>query len=84
MNTFFKRVFSFAVCIFLVNSLFAIQIQTGEIIGKVTDDTGATLPGVRITAQSPSLQGTRTVFSGADGSFRFPLLPIGEYSLNRV
>jgi hypothetical protein len=81
MSAFFKRAFIFAVCLFLVNSLFAIQIQTGEIIGKVTDVSGATIPGVKITAQSPSLQGTRTVYSDRNGNYRFPLLPIGEYSL---
>ena len=79
MSTFFKRAFSFAACLFFVSSLFA--IQTGEIIGKVTDDTGAPLPGVVITAKSPSLQGIRTAVSAGNGNFRFPLLPIGEYSL---
>jgi hypothetical protein len=79
MCIFFKQAFSFAVCLFLVCSLFA--IQTGEIKGKVTDDTGAALPGVTITAQSPSLQGIRTAFTDANGNFRLPLLPIGEYSL---
>ncbi|TET93097.1 TonB-dependent receptor [Candidatus Aerophobetes bacterium] len=79
MSTFFKRAFSFAVCLFFVSSLFA--VQTGEIIGKVTDDTGAPLPGVAITAKSPRLQGIRTAVSAGNGNFRFPLLPIGKYSL---
>jgi hypothetical protein len=81
MSKFFKRAFIFAVCFFLVNSLFAIQIQTGEIIGKVTDATGAPLPGVVITAKSPGLQGIRTAVTDRNGDYRFPLLPIGEYSL---
>jgi hypothetical protein len=59
----------------------ALAIETGEIKGKVADESGAGLPGVEITAASPSLQGTRTVLSSKDGHFHFPLLPIGKYAL---
>jgi hypothetical protein len=59
----------------------ALAIETGEIKGKVADESGAGLPGVEITATSPSLQGTRTVFSSKDGHFQFPLLPVGTYKL---
>jgi Carboxypeptidase regulatory-like domain/TonB-dependent Receptor Plug Domain len=59
----------------------ALAIETGEIKGKVADDTGAGLPGVEITAASPSLQGTRTILSSKDGNFHFPLLPVGTYKL---
>jgi len=79
MSKFFKLTITLAVCCFLVNSLFA--IETGKIEGKVTDDEGMTLPGVTVTAKSPSLQGTRTVITGEDGSFRLSLLPIGTYDL---
>jgi hypothetical protein len=59
----------------------ALAIETGEIKGKVADESGAGLPGVEITAVSPSLQGMRTVFSSKDGRFNFPLLPVGRYKL---
>ncbi|MGB8957754.1 MAG: TonB-dependent receptor, partial [Candidatus Aminicenantales bacterium] len=55
--------------------------QTGEIRGKITDDKGEILPGVSITATSPSLQGMRTALSDRNGNFRLPLLPVGTYSL---
>ena len=55
--------------------------QTGEIYGKVTDVEGEPLPGVGITAKSPSLQGIRSALSDNNGNFRLPLLPVGEYSL---
>ncbi|HQJ43276.1 MAG TPA: TonB-dependent receptor [Candidatus Aminicenantes bacterium] len=55
--------------------------QTGEIRGKVLDESGLGLPGVEIRAAGPALQGARTVFSGRDGAFHFPLLPVGTYSL---
>ena len=55
--------------------------QTGEIRGKVTEEKGEALPGIGITARSPSLQGLRTAISDRNGGFRLPLLPVGIYSL---
>jgi hypothetical protein len=55
--------------------------QTGEIRGKITDEQGEALPGVAITAKSPSLQGIRNAVTDPDGNFRLPLLPVGFYSL---
>jgi Carboxypeptidase regulatory-like domain/TonB-dependent Receptor Plug Domain len=54
---------------------------TGDIQGTVTDQQGATLPGVTIEARSPNLQGTRTAVTGADGKFRFPAVPPGAYKI---
>ena len=79
MSKFFKLTITFAVCLFLMNSLFA--VETGEIRGKVTDDGGMPLPGVTVTASSPNLQGTRSVITGENGNFRLSLLPIGTYSV---
>lgn len=55
--------------------------ETGEIKGKVTDDEGIELPGVVITATSPSLQGKRAGLTDDNGVFRFSLLPMGKYKL---
>ncbi len=55
--------------------------ETGEIQGKVQDEGAEGLPGVEITAKSPSLQGMRTILSSKSGDFRFPLLPVGVYTL---
>ena len=79
MSKFFKLTITLTVCLFLVNSLLA--VETGKIEGKVTDDEGLPLPGVTVTAKSPALQGTRAVITGRDGSFRLALLPVGTYEL---
>jgi hypothetical protein len=55
--------------------------QTGEIRGKVADEKDEALPGVSVSAKSPSLQGLRTTLSDQNGNFRFPLLPVGSYSV---
>ena len=54
---------------------------TGAIEGRVTESSGAALPGVSVEAKSPSLQGTRTASTGDAGDYRFPSLPPGTYTV---
>ena len=55
--------------------------STGSINGKVADASGAILPGVTVTAASSSLMGVQTSVTNETGSYRFPALPPGTYSL---
>ena len=57
------------------------QELRGRITGVVTDDSGAIVPGVTVTATSPALIQPQTTTSGSDGSYRFPALPSGLYTL---
>jgi hypothetical protein len=59
----------------------AAQITQGRLTGLVTDAQGAILPGVTVTATSPSLIGVQTTVTQADGKFLFPALPTGTYRL---
>jgi outer membrane receptor for ferrienterochelin and colicin len=59
----------------------ALSQTTGSIIGTVSDDSGAPLPGATVEARGPSLQGTKTAVTGADGSYRLSLLPPGSYTV---
>src|ERR1700737_3999785 len=78
----------FQVALLLVLSLIVVvgayaQTSTsGGIEGKVTDRSGAPLPGVTLEIKSPNLQGTKVAISDANGVFRFAFLPPGVYSLN--
>ena len=54
---------------------------TGSINGKVADSSGAVLPGVTVTASSPSLMGVQTAVSDTSGNYRFPALPPGSYTV---
>lgn len=54
---------------------------TGSINGTVADNTGAMLPGVTVSAASPSLMGVQTAISNETGNYRFPSLPPGSYTL---
>lgn len=53
----------------------------GRINGTVTDNTGAVLPGVTVTASSPALIQPQVQVASTDGSFRFLALPPGVYEL---
>src|SRR5579862_1497699 len=55
--------------------------STGSINGKVADSSGGVLPGVTVTAASPSMMGTQSSVTGTDGLYRFPAVPPGMYTL---
>src|SRR5688500_2581 len=55
--------------------------STGTIQGRVTDAQGAVLPGVTVTATSPSALGAQTAVTSETGNYRFPAIPPGEYEL---
>src|SRR4249920_1209748 len=59
----------------------AAQDFRGRINGTVTDNTGAVMPGVTVTATSPALIQPQVQVSGADGSYRFLALPPGVYEV---
>jgi len=61
--------------------LWAQGIPTGTLNGNVSDENGAPLPGVSVTASSPALQGTRTTVTNVNGDYTFAFLPPGDYSV---
>src|SRR5919201_1940472 len=63
-----------------VSTAFA-QQQTGEIFGKVTDQSGATLPGVTVTLTSRILLQPLTAVTSESGTYQFPRLEIGTYTV---
>ncbi|MBP1767527.1 MAG: hypothetical protein H6P98_1642, partial [Candidatus Aminicenantes bacterium] len=79
-----KKLILFALIafLFIFSSLaFSQSRDTGAINGVITDQQGAALPGVSVTVSSPNLMGTRTAISEADGTYRFPALPPGDYTV---
>ena len=58
-----------------------VSTTTGAINGKITDSSGAVLPGVSVSITSPSMQGTRTDTTGPDGIYRFSAIPPGDYTV---
>ena len=77
------RVCALGLSLLLASSTAFAQVSatTGSINGKVTDSSGGVLPGVTVTASSPSMQGIRTDVTNEAGEYRFPAVPPGTYKL---
>jgi hypothetical protein len=56
--------------------------STGTITGKVSDSSGAVLPGVTVNATSPSMMGVQSVVTNTEGMYRFPAVPPGTYTVS--
>ena len=54
---------------------------TAVMNGRVTDTSGAVLPGVTVTATQTDTGFTRTVTTDGDGGYVMPNLPTGPYRL---
>lgn len=57
------------------------QVQTGDITGRVTDNSGAVLPGVVVTLTGTALLQPLSATTGETGAYNFPRLPIGAYDV---
>jgi len=58
------------------------QAITGDVVGTVTDATGAVVPGAKITITNSGTQEKRKAVSGGIGEYTFNLLQPGQYSLH--
>src|SRR5262245_46580232 len=59
------------------------QTTRSQIVGSITDETGAALPGVTVTLTSPALQVPQVVrISETGGEYQFVDLPAGTYNLS--
>jgi hypothetical protein len=56
--------------------------STGSINGKVSDSSGAVLPGVTVNATSPNMMGVQSVVTNTEGMYRFPAVPPGTYTVS--
>ncbi len=57
------------------------QRTAGTIIGHVTDESGAALPGVAVTLSSPAVPGNPATSTTSTGAYRFLALPPGRYEI---
>ena len=81
MTKFIWRLLFAAVMLAALTAPATAQRTTGEIIGKVTDDSGAVLPGVAITLRGAAIAGTPSTVTSETGVYRFPVLPPGTYEV---
>ena len=81
------RAFALVLAILLILATGALSAgaqtaATGAITGTVKDATGAVVVGATVTAMLRGRGETRQADSNAEGVYRVPLLPPGEYSIS--
>ena len=59
----------------------AAQGTTGTILGTVTDASGGAVPEATVTLTNTGTNATQTVTSDAQGRYRVPDLPVGQYQI---
>jgi outer membrane receptor protein involved in Fe transport len=75
-----RRALLGAMCLLLATVAQA-QVTTADILGRVSDSSGAVLPGATITIVNTGTRDTRTQTSNETGDYVFNLLPIGTYTV---
>src|ERR1700721_2238339 len=84
-STIYSYTLTVFMCAFLliaVSSLWAQTSTIGAIAGVVTDPTAAVLPDVSVILKNLDTGSSTTTTSNAQGSYTFPLLAPGNYSVS--
>ena len=77
----FSRSLGGALTIPLTLNTLAFAQGTADIVGRVTDTSGAVLPAVTVTAENIATKNVRTTVTSDTGDYVFTLLPIGIYTV---
>jgi Carboxypeptidase regulatory-like domain/TonB dependent receptor len=72
---------AFAVGVSAIPTAAAAQAVTGTLLGNVTDSSGASVPGVTVTATEVATNVSRTTISNEAGAYIFPSLVNGKYTV---
>jgi len=71
----------FCLCLFVSAASYSQVLDRGDIVGTVTDETGAALPGATVTVTHVETGLTRVVTTDGEGRYTAKLLPVGRYVL---
>jgi hypothetical protein len=80
MYSLVRSVITAALAVLFVPGMVSAQ-SSGEIFGRITDTSGAVMPGVTVTLAGPALITPQSTVSLESGAYRFPSIPIGLYSV---
>jgi len=71
-----------ALAVVFLSSVIGLQAQeNGTIVGTVTDQSGAVVPGVTITVTNQATRSVRTTVTNSTGNYAAPGLPLSNYSV---
>src|SRR5712691_5775027 len=57
------------------------QVLYGSLVGNVTDETGAAIPGATVTITHRETGASRDAVTDGTGAYRFPTLQSGHYTV---
>ena len=79
----FTTLFALAIVVTLcLQALMAQTTQTGgTVVGTITDQSGAIIPGVKIELSNSATNFTRTAETNKVGGYTLPNIPPGEYKI---
>src|SRR6266516_1841659 len=81
MNRILRLILALMILAFFVTGTLAQSVTTGSISGIVTDQSGAAVPGITVTATSPNLIQPQSAATGPDGRYSIFNLPPGKYTV---
>ena len=80
-----KRILAFIFTLSLASALTVVlafaQATSGDLVGTITDQSGAVVPNANITATNTETGVKNTTRSNVNGEYRFGNLPVGTYDI---
>ena len=77
----FRLAFLFLAILILSSSAALAQLTTADILGTVSDSSGAVVPNANVTLRNLETNDARTLQSNGSGDYSFTLLPAGHYTI---
>jgi len=77
----FATLLPIALFALLIPGLLVAQVDTGAILGTVKDQSGAVIPGAKVTVTNEGTSLSLSTTTGPDGGYNFTPLRIGVYSV---
>ena len=80
-KTFLKKLLMLCLGAMAFGAAASAQTSSTEVVGLVTDSTGAPIPGADVTLTRLATGETRRAASNAEGNYAFPLIEPGQYKV---
>src|SRR5438045_9377080 len=78
-----RSLLAIAIGIFMASAtLVQAQLDTGTIVGRVTDASGAVIGGAKVTLTNQGTGAALSTTTGADGTYHYTPVRIGAYKLD--
>ena len=78
----FRRVQWLLLALVLASSPLFSQAITANVVGTITDPSGAAVPGATVVIRNHQTNQSRSGNTDDQGKYEFPFLPVGVYTLN--